>query len=159
MRGVRAVLAILPLAGAGLLVAAEFATLYEVRVGDSVPPGASSSAGAHHGYALLVIALAVGMMTAFAVAGGSRPAAIALALLGLVALGIALLADRPATGEEGLYGEAYAAARAVAGPALRLELLGGAAILAGAALLVLWPGATPPGRRDPSRGRTAASAR
>jgi hypothetical protein len=155
---VRALLAILPLAGAALLAAAEFATLYEVRVGDTVPPGASSSAGAHHGYALLLVALGAAVMTAGAVAGRSRPAAIALGLLGIAALGIALLADRPVTDDTGLFGEAYAAARAVAGPALRLELAGGVAILAGAALLVLWPGTTPPGRRDPSRGRTAASA-
>ena len=155
----RAVLPILPLAGAGLLVAAEFATLYEVHVGDSVAPGAGSSAGAHHGYALLVIALAVVLVTAGAVLGRSRPAAIALALLGIAALGVALLADRPVTDDTGLYGEAYDAARAVTGPALRLELLGGAAILAGAALLLAWPGATRPARRDPSRGRTRASAR
>jgi len=152
---VRAALLILPLAGAALLVAADFSTLYEVRVGDSVPPGASSSAGGHHGYALALVAAAAAVMAVGAVRGRSRPAALALAALGLAALGVALLADRPVTDDTGLYGETYAAARAEAGPAVALALAGGAAIVAGAiALLVL----TPRGRRDPSPGRTPASA-
>ena len=39
----------LPLAGAGLLVAAEFSTLYDVRVVTAVPEGGSFSVGGHHG--------------------------------------------------------------------------------------------------------------
>ena len=155
VRGVRAALLILPLVGLGLLVAAEFSTLYEVRVGDSVAPGSATTAGSHHGYALLVVAAAVGLMT-FGAARGSRPAAVALGLLGLAAIAIALLADRPVTDDTGLYGEAYEAARAVAGPALTLELVGGAAILVGAVALFAL---SPRDRRDPSPGRTAASAR
>ena len=61
-------------------------------------------------------------MAVGAVRGRSRPAAVALAVLGLAALGVALLADRPVTDDTGLYGEAYAAARAEAGPAVALEL-------------------------------------
>ena len=152
----RAALLLLPLAGAALLVAAEFSTLYEVRVGDSVAPGASSSAGAHHGYALLVVAAAAVLMAVGAVRGGSRPAAVALAVLGIAALGVALLADLPVTDDTGLYGEAYAAARAEAGPAVTLELLGGAAIVAGAALIL--GTASRGGRRGQSPGRTRASA-
>ena len=155
VRGMRAALLILPLAGLGLLVAAEFSTLYEVRVGDSVAPGSATTAGSHHGYALLLVAAAAGAMT-FGAARGSRPAAVALGLLGLAAIAIALLADRPVTDDTGLYGEAYEAARAVAGPALTLELLGGAAILVGAVALFAL---SPRDRRDPSPGRTAASAR
>jgi hypothetical protein len=153
---VRAALLILPLAGAGLLVVAEFSTLYEVHVGATVPPGASSDAGAHHGYALALVAAAAAVMAVGAVRGRSRPAAVALAVLGAAALGVALLADRPVTDDTGLYGETYAAARAEAGPALALELVGGAAILAGAVLILLAP--SRPGRRDPSPGRRAASA-
>ena len=156
VRGVRAALLILPLAGLGLLVAAEFSTLYEVRVGDSVAPGSAITAGSHHGYALLVVAAAVGVMTFGAAVGRSRPAALALGLLGLAAIAIALLADRPVIDDTGLYGEAYEAARAIAGPALTLELLGGAAILVGAVALFAL---SPRDRRDPSPGRTAASAR
>jgi hypothetical protein len=152
---VRVALLILPLAGAALLVAAEFSTLYEVRVGGSVAPGASTSAGDHHGYALLLIALAVGVMTFGAVAGRSRPAAVALALLGIAAIGIALLADRSVTDDTGLYGEAYEAARAVAGPSVALAVAGGAAIFAGAVVLLAVSRRDRPG---PSPGRTAASA-
>ena len=153
---VKAALLILPLAGVALLVAAEFSTLYEVRVGDSVAPGATTTAGAHHAYALLVIAVAAGVMTFGAVVGGSRPAAVALLLLGLAAIGVELLADRPVTDDTGLYGEAYEAARAVAGPAVALELAGGAAIVAGAVALLA---VSRRGRPGPSPGRTAASAR
>ena len=151
---VRAALSFLPLAGAALLVAAEFSTLYEVRVGDAVPPGGSTSAGPTTATRSLVIALAAAVMTFGAVPGRSRPAAVALGLLGVAAIGIALLADRPVTDDTGLYGEAYEAAEAVAGPAVALAVAGGAAIVAGAiALLVAHPGA----RRDPSPGRTPAS--
>ena len=54
----RVALMVLPLAGAALLLAAEFSTLYEVRVVTAVPEGGSFGAGGHHGYALGVIAVA-----------------------------------------------------------------------------------------------------
>src|SRR5918998_2247846 len=55
----RMALLVLPLAGAGLLIAAEFSTLYEVRVVTTVPEGGSYSAGGHHGYALGIIAVGI----------------------------------------------------------------------------------------------------
>ena len=45
-----------PSPGAALLVAAEFSTLYDVRVVTAVPEGGSFSAGGHHGYAQGLIA-------------------------------------------------------------------------------------------------------
>lgn len=150
----RAVLLLVPLAGAALLVAAEFSTLYEVRVLGAVPDGGSYGTGAHHGYALLPIAAAIVLMSLGAVLGGSRPAAIALWVLGLAALAVGLLVDRPATDETGLIGRTYDAAEAVAGPGLRLELAGGCLVLVGAALILFTPWA----RRRPSAGRRPASA-
>ena len=44
----RIALLVLPIAGAGLLIAAEFSTLYDVRVVTAVPEGGSYSAGGHH---------------------------------------------------------------------------------------------------------------
>src|SRR5690242_4367424 len=50
------VLLLMPLTGAALLVAAEFSTLYDVRVVTAVPEGGAYAAGPHHGYAQAVIA-------------------------------------------------------------------------------------------------------
>ena len=65
-------------AGAVLLIVAEFLPLYEIRTITAVPEGGRTSTGSHHGYALLIIGLAMVPMAIGAVRGGSRPAAIAL---------------------------------------------------------------------------------
>src|SRR5215213_6790856 len=104
------VLLALPLAGAGLLVAAEFTTLYDVRVVTAVPEGGSFSAGGHHGYALAVIAVGIAVMAVGAVLGGSRPAAVAMLVLALGALAIAVFVDLPDVDQTGLIGETYDAA-------------------------------------------------
>jgi hypothetical protein len=126
-----------PLAGAGLLVAAELSTLYDVRVVTAVPAGATYSAGAHHGYALAAIAVGIVVMAFGAALGGSRPAAVAVLVLAAAALAIALAVDLPATDETGLIGRTYDAARAEPRAGLQLELAGGCVALVGGALLVL----------------------
>src|SRR5215212_6816578 len=72
--------------GATLLIVAEFLPLYEIRAITAVPAGGHKSTGAHHGYALLVIGVALLPMAWGAVRGGSRPAAIAVLALALIAL-------------------------------------------------------------------------
>ena len=67
------------LLGAVLLIVAEFLPLYEIRVVTAVPKGGHTQTGGHHGYALLVIGLALIPMAWGALRGGSRPAAIACA--------------------------------------------------------------------------------
>jgi hypothetical protein len=155
-RGVRApfrlALLALPLAGAGLLVAAEFSTLYDVRVVTAVPEGGSFSTGGHHGYALAVIAVAIVVMSLGAVLGGSRPAAVAVLALAAGALAIALLVDLPDVHETGLIGRTYDAAVAEPRAGLYLEIAGGCAALVGGALIVL---ARPGGRRRTRSRRTA----
>jgi hypothetical protein len=91
----RIALLVLPLAGAGLLVAAQLSTLYEVVVVTAVPEGGSFSAGGHHGYALGVMAVGIAVMALGAVLGGSRPAAFAVLVLAAAALAIALAFDLP----------------------------------------------------------------
>ena len=120
------------LAGAGLLVAAELSTLYEVRVVTAVPEGGSFPGGRHHGYALAIIAMA-----AAAVLRRSRPAALAVLVLALAALAIALLIDLPDVHETGLLGRAYEAARAEPRAGFYLELAGGCVALLGAALILV----------------------
>jgi hypothetical protein len=151
----RLALLALPLAGAALLVAAEFATLYDVRVVTTVPEGGSFSTGGHHGYAQLPIALAIAVMAFGAVAGGSRPAAVAVLVLALLSLAITLLVDLPDVHETGLIGRTYDAASAEPRAGLYLELAGGCAALFGAALIL----AARPARPRRSRTRRTAAAR
>jgi hypothetical protein len=133
----RAALLVLPLVGAGLLLAAEFATLYDVRVVTTIPQGGTFAAGPHHGYALGLVAVVMVAMTVGAVLGGSRPAAVALLVLATVALAIALAVDLPDVHETGLIGKTYAGARAEPRAGLYLEIAGGCAALVGAALVLV----------------------
>jgi hypothetical protein len=151
----RAALLVLPLAGAGLLLAAEFATLYDVRVVTAVPEGGSFSAGGHHGYAQAVIAVGIVVMAIGAVIGGSRPAAVAVLVLAAGALAIALLVDLPDVHETGLIGRTYDAAVAEPRAGLYLEIAGGCAALLGAALILV----ARPARRRRSRSPGTAPAR
>jgi hypothetical protein len=151
----RAALLVLPLAGAGLLLAAEFATLYDVRVVTAVPEGGSFSGGGHHGYAQAVIAVGIVVMAIGAVIGGSRPAAVAVLVLAAGALAIALLVDLPDVHETGLIGRTYDAAVAEPRAGLYLEIAGGCAALLGAALILV----ARPARRRRSRSPGTAPAR
>jgi hypothetical protein len=144
----RIALLVLPLAGAGLLVAAEFSTLYEVVVVTTVPEGGTYSAGDHHGYALGVMGVGIAVMALGAVLGGSRPAAVAVLVLALAALAIALAIDLPDVHETGLIGRTYDAAEAEPRAGLYLEIAGGCAALVGAALILV---ARPDPRRRPRR--------
>jgi hypothetical protein len=153
----RIALLVLPLAGAGLLLAAEFSTLYDVRVVTAVPAGGSFSAGGHHGYALGVMAAGIVVMALGAVLGGSQPAAIAVLVLAIAALAVALVVDLPDVHETGLIGRTYDAARAEPRSGLYLEIAGGCtALLGGALILLARPGRL---RRKPAANVTRAPAR
>jgi hypothetical protein len=136
----------LGLAGAGLLLAAEFTPLLRVETVARHPELIRTvPTGPHHGWALVPIAaLAVLITLAAARAGGDRrlPHTL-LGLLGLVALGIALLADLPDIHATGLVGApATGLHNAAARPAigLYLETLGAVVLmLAGAAGRLLAP--------------------
>jgi hypothetical protein len=128
-------------AGAVLLIVAEFLPLYEIRTITAVPEGGRTSAGAHHGYALLIIGLAMLPMTVGAVRGGSRPAAIALVVLSLFAVFIALAIDLPDLNETGLIGRTYDQAEARPRVGFFVETLGATlALLGSIGTLVLKPG-------------------
>lgn len=89
--------------------------------------------------ALLLLGLLTLAMGAGAAFGGSRPAAVALILIGVVVLGITLLVDLPASDDTGLIGRRYAAATATAGPGLWLELAAGVLAVSAGALRVIRP--------------------
>ena len=151
----RIALLVPPLMGTVLLVAAEFSTLYDIRVVTAVPEGGRFGAGAHHGYALGVIGIAIAVMAFGAVLGGSRPAGVAVMVLALAALAIALLVDLPDVHETGLIGRTYDAAKAEPRAGFYLEIAGGCAALVGSALILL----VRPRRRSATRRRRTAAAR
>jgi hypothetical protein len=131
-------LLVLPLVACVLLVIAEFSTLYDITIitvtADTV------RGGGHHGFALLVIALAAAAMTFGAVRGGSRPAALALMILAVVALAVVLAIDLPDLDETGPYGRNYEQAVARAGTGFYLETAGAVLLVIGAvAVLVFGP--------------------
>jgi hypothetical protein len=89
--------------------------------------------------ALLLLALVTFVMGVGAAFGKSRPAAVALIVIGVVVLGITLLVDLPASDETGLIGRRYAAAEASAGTGLWLELVAGVLAVCAGALRVIRP--------------------
>jgi hypothetical protein len=108
----RALFLVSGLAGGALLIISEFSSLYEVRVAGVV--NATISGGNQHNYALLVIGLAALGLVVGAVRG-SRPAAAAVAGLGLLSLAIiGFGGDLHDIHSTGVAGQLYE--RAAAGP-------------------------------------------
>ena len=82
------------------------------------------------GAAIIIMALGAGL-------GRSRPAAVALVVLGAVLLFFGLVVDLPETNKTGAIGRSFEGATATKGPALYAELLAGAlAMIAGAIRLL-----------------------
>jgi hypothetical protein len=145
-------LAILAVGGAGgvVLIVSDFLTLYHVDVvtascGDLAEPklrsACSTTGGGHHGYALAILGVIALVMAYGAAVGASRPAGIALLVLGAAALGIALLVDRPDIHKTGIVGAQFSNAEANPGSGYLLEFVGaGLVILGGAVRLLVRPG-------------------
>ena len=131
-------------AGALLLILAEFLTVREIKAVTVVPPGGTETGGGLHGYALGIIGLAILPMAYGAVVRGARPAAIALLVLALAAVAIVLFVDRPVLDDTGLIGRTYDLAEARPAIGFYLESLGAALALVGAvAALLMTPRVTP----------------
>ncbi len=150
--------------GAVLLVVAEFAPLLRVHSG-AYHAGVvqTISAGSHHSYALLPVAVLALIMAAVARATGHRLALASIGVLGLVALGIALLGDLPDAHATGLIrtGGTYVPASSSVAIGFYLETLGAVVLLACGAvgLLLAGPGNAPrPSFRHRTivRGRSAS---
>jgi hypothetical protein len=123
-------------AAAVALAAGEFLTFRVIRAVTAVPPGGTTTGGAHHGYALAVVAVAVLPMAWGATIGGSRPAAAALTVLGAVALAIVLAVDMPTLDDTGLIGQSYDLAAAHPATGFWVQLAAAAALLMCGALLL-----------------------
>ncbi|MDQ1741226.1 MAG: hypothetical protein QOE53_2878 [Pseudonocardiales bacterium] len=98
------------------------------------------------GFALL--GLFVILMTYGVAAGGSRPAALALLVAGVVGLAITLLHDLPDTTKKGEVGVAFAEGKAHKGTGFWFELVGSTLAL-GCGAFAVWR--TPPPLRDARR--------
>ena len=114
-----------------------------------------------HGYGLALLGLFAILMAWGAAVGRSRPAAIALVVSGLVALGIGFISDYPQGGKTGGIGDEYAQARADRGVGVWLELAGGVLMVGsgiGSLLLLRRPEAEPElrGSGDAAEGSAPA---
>lgn len=98
--GVSSALLVAGLVGGLLLVAADLSTLIEVRVAGKVSERIGG--GDRHSYALVLVGVVALPMAVAATLARSRPAALALAALGLIALVIALAVDSPDVNSSGL---------------------------------------------------------
>jgi hypothetical protein len=137
VRALRIGLSTAAAAGAICLVLATFTTVIEIKVGTTTRlPGRDThlSGWDRHGPALLIVAAFATVMVAGALRG-ARPAMVALAVLGLVALLIAVVGDVPDLNETGFIGEVYEDAAAGPDAGFYLETLGGVLLLAGGGLL------------------------
>ena len=148
------------------LFASELMTTFELT-----PPGAEplcelSAADRHSNAQALIAGFAI-LATVFAVYGGSRPAAIAVAAMGILALLIFLISDLRVAGATGALnegcgsaGQFFSSAEAVPQGGFWLEMLGAVALaVSGIALATLTPeqltALRPPKRRRPDEPRSA----
>ncbi|MBV9472941.1 MAG: hypothetical protein JO206_08225, partial [Solirubrobacterales bacterium] len=151
------------LVGAALLLVAEFTDLFQVRTTTSMVPIDSVRAGAHHSYALIPIAVLAAGMALGVWRAQSRPALLALGLLGLGALLIALLGALPDAYASGLVGSVathFQSATSRPGTGMYLETLGAIVLIVtcGLGFLTLAPprGSRRPHAVRPSRARSTA---
>lgn len=140
--GSRAVLVLAVAAGLAM-IAAEFLLVFSVDVGATsceataspdVSDFCATSGGERHSYALVLLGLFTLAMAWGATVGRSRPAGVALVLVGAVVLAIGLLGDLPDASSEGIIGTRYESASASPGLGLWLELVGGVLAAAAGAL-------------------------
>ncbi|MDQ6836630.1 MAG: hypothetical protein M3016_10640 [Actinomycetota bacterium] len=132
------------LLGALLLLVAEFTPLLEVHTALQRAPVASVTAGSHHSYALIPIAILAVLLHAIVWRTRNRIGLLAAGVLGLVALLIALLGDLPDAQAQGVVGSVathLSVATAAPGTGFYLETLGSVLLLitAAAGLLLLAP--------------------
>lgn len=143
--------------GALLLIVSEFTTLYAVHASDTRAAIQTLNGGDHNGYAFIPVAALALILTYGAARHGSRPALLALGLVGVIALVIAIAGDLPDSHASGLIGSPtthYVTARADAGIGLYLETLGAIVLIVTCGAGFLLSG--PPPRSSPS-GRVSGS--
>jgi hypothetical protein len=135
------------LAGATLLLVAEFTPLFHVYAPRSGARVETVGTGSHHAFAMIPIALLVAALAYGAWASASRPGLVSIGVLAVIALGIALLGDLPDAHASGLIGSSSARFIGVTStPAvgMYLETLAAALLLITSVCGWLWLGAVTP---------------
>jgi hypothetical protein len=154
----------LAVAGALLLVIAEFSTISYRTIGIGACPDRAGESVCRtvghesHAFALLILAPIAVVMAWGAVVGRSRAAAIALAAVGVAVLVISLAIDAPKLHDKRNLDALYDAVAGHTGSAFKVELVGGVLLLlaGGLALARPEPGTDPPPRRRRERAETPA---
>jgi hypothetical protein len=137
-RAVRWALAALGLAGAILLVVSEVLPVTHVKVITVVLPDSERTGFDQNSGAMLILGLLALPMLLGAALGASRPAMVAVAAIGVIALLIALLSDLPDVTKTGtIFRERYEDAAAQAQIGFTFEWLGAVLLILSAALLRL----------------------
>jgi hypothetical protein len=137
-KAVRWGLATLGFAGAALLIVSEFSTVTQVKVITVVLPHSERTGFDQNSGAMLILGLLALPMLVGAALGGSRPAMVAVAALGVIALLIALIGDLPDVTKTGtIFRERYEDAKAQAQIGFTLEWLGAVLLILSAGLLLL----------------------
>ena len=134
------------LLGALLLVVAEFTTLFTIHTSTSSHAIQSVGTGGHHTYALIPIGLLVVLLAYGVLSAGSRPALLAIGVLGVIALLIALLGDLPDAHASGLLGSPashFTSASSTPSAGLYMETLGAVALVISCGVGLLMVGVRP----------------
>jgi hypothetical protein len=153
-KAVRSVLAALGLAGAILLMVSEVLPVTHVKVITVVLPNSERTGFDQNSGAMLILGLLALPMLAGAALGASRPAMVAVAAIGVIALLIALVGDLPDVTKTGtIFRERYEDAKAQAQVGFTFEWLGAVLLVLSAGLLLLGdfgkPTAAQPAEREP----------
>src|SRR5215211_5765915 len=137
-KAVRWVLAALGFAGAALLVTSEFSTVTHVKAITVVLPNSERTGFDQNSGAMLILGLLALPMLVGAALGPSKPAMVAVAAIGVIALLIALLGDLPDVTKTGtIFRERYEDAKAQAQIGFTFEWLGAVLLILSAGLLLL----------------------
>jgi hypothetical protein len=143
--------------GALLLIVSDFQTLYQVKVLTVVEKRVVGHG--QHSYAMLLIGLAaLAMSVGIAFTGRARPAMAAVALLGVVALLIALIGDLPDVNSTGVIGQNYSNASVSAEIGFWMESVGAVALIFSGASMLLLSLSRGPRERRPRSGRDQSAA-
>jgi hypothetical protein len=119
------------LLGALVLAASQFMTLANTRIQASRGAVETVTAGSEHAYALLPVAVLAALLAYGIWKLGSRPALLAVGILGLISLLISLLRDLPYAHRTGvrMFAGHYVSAANSAGAGLYVETLGAMLLL------------------------------
>jgi hypothetical protein len=153
------------LLGALLLLVSEFTSLYQVHTAASSTPVRTVATRDNDSYALVPLALLAAALGFGVFRSGSRPALLAIGIVGLVTLLIALIGDLPDAQATGLVGSPsthFISATSTPSAGLYLETLGAVLLIATCVLGFLTlgrPQPVPPGRGGPSPKRSPSRPR